>query len=438
MAMRFSCVGDADETRGNGLPVPMSTEQESRTTTLTEPSNRHMARTTPGGLALIIVFLASAGGSCTADMVGKESTNRPTQRPSPIASERPFVARSSDAILYGLGLSTDPYGASRPRGVGVVSLLGMNLSTRAELEQRGLRPEVWIGRTRAVAVGSSSRGPNRVILQYESGQLNIGEKLSLPTPVWDLAISPDGTEIAYEPIERTKTGYTDGNRVVLQRFDGSQRRVLTQGSLAGWTPKGNILYWQQETRQITESGTLMSIDPRTSFTSHVFSARDVTAAAYRVGLPEVGDPVHSADGQYMAALASVRWRRGNRNLSTIVILRADGSVERLITSRLAVSMFTWSPRGHRLAYTTSGFPSPHQLFVLRSPNREPVKLLSKADHFDWVTWSPDNKYLLVDDEPADRWLVIEVYTGEKHVSLPRLGGRPMWCCPTSTFATQGI
>jgi Tol biopolymer transport system component len=98
-------------------------------------------------------------------------------------------------------------------------------------------------------------------------------------------------------------------------------------------------------------------------------------------------------------------------------------------------MFAWSPIGHRLAYSTSGFPSPHQLLVVDDPQAEPDKLFSKRDHFDWFSWSPDARQLIVDDEPEDRWLLLDSRGRTPHQSVTRFGGAPLWCCPTNEFRT---
>lgn len=361
---------------------------------------------------------------------GASPSNEGPPVPDPTATEALEAPLPSDAILYGLGLSTDPYGRSQPRGIGVVSIVGSALSRSVEISQHRLQPDFWIDQGRMVAAAPGRKGMRKnLIVEFHSGRLTKPRKLAVPTPVWDVAVSPDGTKIAYEPIKERKNGYTSGNRVIVQRFDGAERRVVAQGSLAGWTPTGEVLFWDDP----SQSGTLMTLDPRTDVKTLLFSGSEVAAAARRAGPTEVGDPVYSADGEYMAAVASVRWQRGNRNLFTIVILNGDGKVVRFVTSRFAISMFAWSPTGHRLAYTTSGFPNPHQLFVLRSPNAEEVKLFSKREHFDWVTWSPKSERLLLDDEQEDRWLLMRADGRGRRISFPRLGGRPMWCCPLSNF-----
>jgi hypothetical protein len=103
------------------------------------------------------------------------------------------------------------------------------------------------------------------------------------------------------------------------------------------------------------------------------------------------------------ALIGAKWPKRAKITSAVVLARADGRPIRLISSRYIISMFAWSPVGHRLAYTTSGFPSPHQLLVVDRPTANPKPLFVTVRHFDWVTWSLDARRLLVDDEHKNRW-----------------------------------
>jgi Tol biopolymer transport system component len=119
-----------------------------------------------------------------------------------------------------------------------------------------------------------------------------------------------------------------------------------------------------------------------------------------------------------------------------VVARADGTIIRLLTSPYIISMFAWSPVGHRLGWTTSGFPDPHQLFVLDGPRAEPRKVYVGGGHFDWITWSPDGNRILLDREDGlNLWLVLDPDRQERPVALPRLGGAPLWCCPPNAFAS---
>lgn len=60
-----------------------------------------------------------------------------------------------------------------------------------------------------------------------------------------------------------------------------------------------------------------------------------------------------------------------------------------------------------------------------------MKLFSRADHFDWVTWSPNAMRLLLDAEEIDRWLIFDATSGVIDERVERLGGAPRWCCPSS-------
>ena len=109
----------------------------------------------------------------------------------------------------------------------------------------------------------------------------------------------------------------------------------------------------------------------------------------------------------------------------------------MVTSPYVISMFAWSPRGHRLAYTTSGSSEPHQLFLINTPHSTPQRLFQTTNrHFDWITWSPDNQWLLIDDEQAGHWRLLSTVRPTNTRLLPRLGGRPLWCCPQNPYYAQ--
>lgn len=105
-----------------------------------------------------------------------------------------------------------------------------------------------------------------------------------------------------------------------------------------------------------------------------------------------------------------------------------------ITSPYTISMFAWSPRGARLAYTTSGFPDPHELYVLDRPGARPRRIFESRPHFDWVTWSPDGRLLLLDADKARGWRLFSAEDGSQVGVFRRLGGRPLWCCPVNAFS----
>jgi Tol biopolymer transport system component len=300
-------------------------------------------------------------------------------------------------------------------------------------KKRGISPEGWL------ADGSflvRDRGATERFI-VRRGQIRRATPTRLPNPVWSAEWSPDGRFVAFEPIARRGNGYTASLQIMAQTRAGKGRRLVAEGSLAGWSPQGHLLYWRGADRQSLQSPELVSLDLDTGAAKSILDANLVAEFANRAGPVGLGDPIYSADGRFIALQASVRWKGGDKNLFSLLIARADGEPIRFITSRYAISMFTWSPTGHRLAYTTSGFPSPHQLFVVPRLTAEPKKLFSRADHFDWVTWSPDGKRLLLDAESISRWLIFDAGSGAITERVARLGGAPTWCCPAAHF-TQSL
>jgi Tol biopolymer transport system component len=109
----------------------------------------------------------------------------------------------------------------------------------------------------------------------------------------------------------------------------------------------------------------LALDLATGTRTPLITGPRVAALAGRRSASLLG-PVLSADGRYLAARASIVGVG-----EAILLARADGHPIRLLTSPYAVSMFAWSPAGHRLAYTTSGAPVPHQLLVVDRPTARP-------------------------------------------------------------------
>jgi hypothetical protein len=259
----------------------------------------------------------------------------------------------------------------------------------------------------------------------------------LPSPVWNVALSSDGSLLAYEPIQPVNGGYTSALEVFVERTDGSNRRKVAKGSLAGWAPNGQLLVWPHAIPSATQAGSLEAIDVETN---HI---RPLLFSGHRVAMfadalrAELGAPIFSHDGRWMAAQAALIWPKGkSKGFTAIVIARgSDGAPVRVLESDYHISMLGWSPTSDQLAYTTSGFPFPHQLIVVSAPDAKPDVLFASPEHFDWFTWSPDGRWILIDDEHlgiSGAWLVLSIQGGPP-TPRPRLGGEPMWCCPAGQF-----
>jgi hypothetical protein len=296
-----------------------------------------------------------------------------------------------NAVLYGIGLSTDPYVDDRPRGIGVAWGLDSDELERTELHDRSL---LWFGQPRWIdgsTVVATRRGPPYrppVLFGVRRSGL---ERLG-PAPLGRLEPdgrwSPDGTLVASEPIARCGDDcYRSGGSVYVTTADGSSRSRVTSGHVAGWTPDGRLLVTDDYVRYVAldlETGEREEILPRSAF---------VDFAGVPGGLAQ--RPIWSADGRYIAAYGSPRLPEdvARQTAGAFVVARADGTIVRLVTTPYIVSMLAWSPTGHRLAYTTSGFPDPHELWVVDDPAPRPVanasrprKLFATGDrHFDWVT-----------------------------------------------------
>jgi hypothetical protein len=399
------------------------------------------SRALPLLLAVAVVLGCDSNGSGDAEQPPAAATADPSATSSASSGDAvPAPPEIVDAVLYAIGLSTDPYGESRPGGIGLATGVETGDVHRDEIRDDDLGsfvPPKWIDDGRIVA---STHGPPfrpPMLFAVEDGRLQRLGSAPLralePVGVW----SPDGTLVATEPIARCEPeqGLEECYRQsgVIDVIDGDgERRRIGRWYLGGWAPDGRLLVTDDRAEEY------LALDVETGRTEPVIDRAAVAllAGKRRVG---IGRPVWSADGRFVAALAGIPWGKRSGKIGTIVVARADGTPLRLVTSPWIVSMLAWSPVGHRLAYTTSGFPDPHELFVLDEPDGEPQQLFATADrHFDWVTWSPDGRSLLADDEHAfrrGRWLVLDARTGAEIREVPRLGGAPVWCCPVNASVT---
>jgi dipeptidyl aminopeptidase/acylaminoacyl peptidase len=389
------------------------------------PDNRHRI------LAVVLAVLpVLAAAACTP--------SRPAARPPPTASPptastqpQPQVPASlasvlaDTVVLYGIGVSTDPYAYDAvAAGIGVATATTSRQLATAEVHGSG-----WGGNARWLRPGQvlverparAGRPAGWLLYRYAQGRLGLAGRFPLPSPVGNWAISPDGSLVAFQPVRRAKNlGLVSTDRILVQRADGSARRQVAAGTLAGWTPAGRLLYWPGPTP--ANAGTLLALDLATGTRTPLVSGARVAALAGR-RRASLLRPVFSADRRYLAARAFIAGVGG-----ALLLARADGTPIRLLTSPYDISMFAWSAAGHRLAYTTSGAPVPHQLLLIDQPTARPRLAFEQGSHFDWVTWSPDGRWLLVDNEAFGAWTVLSATTA-KQIELPRLGGRPLWCCP---------
>lgn len=358
-------------------------------------------------------------------------------------------SHAADGVAYVVGASTDPDGNSKPRGLGVATgIVDGRLRAVERRTPRGPFGLTWLGNGRLLASEAVAlTGTPAELFAFRKGEL-----ARLPAPPLHpgdntFAWSSDGKLIAVQPWIRVGCGAgaragcsatRAGRTIYVERGDGSARRAVGRGLLRGWTPHGRLLIFSGLNTEFA-SGAFMTLDPASGGRRTLLSSRRVGAFAHRPA--QLADLAYSGDGRYVAARVVLGAK--SFGLWGVVIADANGRILRVITSRNWISMFAWSPRGHALVYTTSGFPAPHELYLLSSPSARQRRILSQGPHFDWVTWSPDGRWLLIDNEQKQAWELLHLI-GRRQTrllggaSVPirrlrRLGAMPLWCCPQQRY-----
>jgi hypothetical protein len=322
-------------------------------------------------------------------------------------------------ILYTIGVSTDPYGESRPGGFGVAHDLLDRKIEKIEVrspEYGWFSGTEWLENGRILVHRKAPPLRQPVIFTFTPGRLEqtgFAPFISGSAYAW----SAGHEFLAVEPPVPCKRGqasvfrcYRGSGRIAVLKAGRPQARIIVTGTAPAWTRDGRLVsYRTQRDLGVGRAAVLDLATGRRTFRKRYWSNEE---------------PLASPDGRYLVA----------RQQGKVAVTRSDGRLVREVPTPYIVSMVAWSPRGHRLAYTTSGFPDPHELFIVNPETWERTRIFaSGAPHFDWITWSPDGRWLLLDGDEAGGWRVFSAKTGKQARVLPRLGGRPLWCCPVNDY-----
>jgi hypothetical protein len=277
---------------------------------------------------------------------------------------------------------------------------------------------------------------------YPVSANRFGSPTEAPIPrLADVTPSPDGHWIAFKPPKFLHNGYTDQAGMVIERTDGGDRWHLGSALPVAWMPNGDLVVQHPWSPRSQTRNHLWIVDPRTRASRRVPLSSSAIAAfigATRVTLQRL---VFSIDGRYLAVQVNPTWPQGKskHRLTGVLLIRVmDWKPIRAVFTPYAISMIGWSPVSDSLAFSTSGFPLPHQMILIARPRAAPRVLLESAPHFDWFSWSPDGRWILVDNEEvgprSGEWLVLSISDPSTRAVLPRFGGMPTWCCPVGPSA----
>lgn len=199
------------------------------------------------GLCCLLLAIVLLSPGCSAGSDEQEDAGPPAES----ASTTTAASAESGVVLYTIGLSTDPYGNSRPGGFGVVLNLGD--ANQRKLEARN--PELgsfggpdWIGDRQMLVPRDAPPFRPPLLYRLRSGRLVREGPSPLPPLDTQQEWSPDGKLIASQPIEPCEPNQKprwkcsrQADEIYLQEADGSGRRRIATGHFESWTPDGRLL-----------------------------------------------------------------------------------------------------------------------------------------------------------------------------------------------------
>jgi Tol biopolymer transport system component len=301
-------------------------------------------RTRRVGTALIVTFLY--GTSCTQAPPSGNSTPRTTETG---AQASPIDSRAR--VVLGAPIDTSTLGGR------------IVLSTEDDL------------------YAANANGTGLVQLTHETG------------PQFDPSWSPGGGRIVYRDSRR---GINQNDELYVMKADGTGRRDITNDSAndwgPDWSPDGRTIVFNSTRHGSTMSGYLVNPDG-----SNLRRIRMDMWVEY---------PAWSPDG---ARIAFMGGPNGPSEYD-IWVMDVDGSNPVQLTDSLGPDGWpAWSPDGTRIAFssvrddcgysdavncrTTGDIGPHHDIWVVNADGTGLERITPEFGQF--VTWSPDGKYLLV-------------------------------------------
>jgi len=330
-------------------------------------------------------------------------------RPSVTEAERDRVPSfpGGGRILYMPGSSTGYI-----QGIGVVWPDGRSLTFRATKETF----PYWDPDANADLLTIESDSPRQHAVSYRitGDELRRVDSWRLDGGVFAV-FSPDGRWIA-EPAFNGRGRMREGVIRLVDRETGEASRLRTGFTPLGWSPDGRLI------AEPTGGGGIVLWTPGTGRTTELSTSSRFV----------LGEIMWSPDGSKFATRVSYGIDDSKHGIS---IGRTGGDLAVVSTfGRRWIELPTWSPDGRQIAFLVRGDGrTGHRHSELVVYDLETAIGTVVADDVSdafWASWSPDGKWLLVDDWTRHRWLFVAA-DGSERIPYPRLGHFPRWCCPSS-------